>query len=128
MSRIMIQRQLTRIILGIAVITIGLTLPACGSEKFESLAWKEAQERSGKPYVRLEMADDLIASQSLLSKTKDEVIALLGEPEKSGYFKEYDLVYWLGPERNSFISIDSEWLVIKLDERGRVKDYLLKRD
>lgn len=122
----MIQRQLNRLIFYIAVIIITLILSACGTKKFESLAWKEAGERSAEPYIRLEMADDLIASQSLLNKTKDEVIVLLGKPE-NGYFKAYDLVYWLGPER-SWLSIDSEWLVIKLDEKGQVKNYLLKRD
>ena len=29
-------------------------------------------------------------------------------------FREYDYVYWLGPERGA-ISIDSEWSVLKLD-------------
>jgi hypothetical protein len=40
-------------------------------------------------------------------------VALLGEPPKTEYFKEFDLVYYLGPERG-FMGIDSEWLVLKL--------------
>ena len=43
---------------------------------------------------------------------------MLGEPPDTGYFKQYDLVYWLGDERG-FFSIDSEWLVIRIDD-GRV--------
>jgi hypothetical protein len=39
--------------------------------------------------------------------------ALLGVPPPTPYFREYDYVYWLGPERGLF-SIDSEWLVVKL--------------
>jgi hypothetical protein len=38
------------------------------------------------------MADDLIARRSLVGKTKEEVVDSSGEPSKSGYFKEYDLV------------------------------------
>jgi hypothetical protein len=33
-------------------------------------------------------------------------------PPPSEYFREYDYVYWLGPERG-FVSIDSEWLVVR---------------
>ena len=47
------------------------------------------------------------------------VVAVLGEPTRTDYFKEFDFVYWLGPERG-LISVDSEWLVIKLDPSGRV--------
>jgi hypothetical protein len=50
---------------------------------------------------------------------KQEVVARLGEPPKTEYFKNFDLVYYLGPERG-FISIDSEWLVLKLGPDARV--------
>jgi len=73
------------------------------------------------------MADELISSRTLYGKNQEEVIELLGKPSDSGYFRSYDLVYWLGPER-SWISIDSEWLVIKLDDAGKVKEYKLERD
>ena len=49
------------------------------------------------------------------------------EPDKTEYFKEWDLVYWLGPERG-FISIDSEWLVFRFDGQKKVTDYKIMRD
>ena len=65
------------------------------------------------------MADDLIGSGKLQGLTRAEIFSLLSEPPKTDYFKEYDLVYDLGPERSS-ISIDSEWLVVKFGQDGRV--------
>jgi hypothetical protein len=69
--------------------------------------------------VRLRMADDLVENKKLIGLTRQEVVARLGEPPKTEYFKEFDMVYYLGPERG-FISIDSEWLVLKLGPDGRV--------
>ena len=47
--------------------------------------------------------------------SRAQLEALLGVPPETPYFREYDYVYWLGPERG-FISIDSEWLVVKINE------------
>ena len=95
--------------------------------RFDSLEWKNAGNQNQYSYPRLKMADELISSRTLYGKNQEEVIELLGKPSDSGYFRSYDLVYWLGPER-SWISIDSEWLVIKLDDAGKVKEYKLERD
>jgi hypothetical protein len=73
------------------------------------------------------MADRLIAYDTLLGKTRAEVVELLGEPPPTGYFSNWDLVYWLGPERG-FIRIDSEWLVLRLGADGRVADNRIVRD
>ena len=75
---------------------------------FNAVAWCDPdQVRRG---VRLGMADRLVAQDTLRGKARSEVIKRLGKPSDEGYFREWDLVYWLGPER-SYISIDSEWLV-----------------
>ena len=73
------------------------------------------------------MVDNLLAHRKLIGNSRQEILELLGEPEHTGYFKEYDMVYWLGPER-SFISIDSESLVLKLDQAGRVSEYCILTD
>lgn len=95
--------------------------------RFDSSRWKQAGHPNQDSYPRLNMADDLISSRKLYGKTKQEAIELLGKPSDSGYFRTYDLTYWLGPERR-WMSIDSEWLVIKLDDRGRVTEYRLLTD
>ena len=68
-----------------------------------------------------------MAHTPIRGRSRGEIVALLGEPTTTDYFKDYDLVYWLGPERG-LISIDSEWLVIRLDSLGRVSDFRLVTD
>jgi hypothetical protein len=71
--------------------------------RFDPVAWSDpARMRQG---VRLAMADRFIARRTLQGMTRSEVIKRLGEPSDEGYFKEWDLVYWLGPERG-FMSVD----------------------
>ena len=91
---------------------------------FDSSLWRNSATLLS---VRLRMADDLVNRQTLVGLTRQEVVALLGEPPKTEYFKEFDLVYYLGPERG-FMSIDSEWLVLKLGPEGRVKRAAIARD
>jgi len=73
------------------------------------------------------MVDDLLKNRNFVGDTRPEVIAVLGEPEKTGYFKSYDLVYWLGPERG-FMGIDSEWLIMKLNSEKRVSECRIASD
>jgi hypothetical protein len=74
------------------------------------------------------MVDWLFWTKKLDGRTRAEVIALLGPPDGGDYFREPDnLVYWLGPERG-IMSIDSEWLVIRIGPDGRVSGYKLARD
>ena len=95
------------------------------TQEFDPVIWRdEVQIQKG---VGLKMADQLIAQDKLHGLTRAEVVELLGEPPATQYFKDQDLVYRLGPER-SFISIDSEWLVLHLDATGRVRDYRIVRD
>ena len=88
--------------------------------EFNAQVWREGDglNFASKEFPRLRMADGLIKSGILLGKTMPELEALLGVQSKSTYFRpEYNLVYWLGPERG-LIRIDGEWLVIKLNEEG----------
>lgn len=69
----------------------------------------------------------VIESTPLRGRSRAEIVALLGEPPKTSYFNEYDLVYWLG-QKPGLVSIDSEWLVLRLDSMGRVSEYRLVTD
>jgi hypothetical protein len=73
------------------------------------------------------MADRLVSCGTLRGKTRQQVIELLGDPSDEGYFRQFDLVYWLGPERG-FMSIDSEWLVLRLGRDERVVECRIVRD
>jgi hypothetical protein len=99
-----------------------------GRERFDALAWHAGSVRAVDPRgVRGCMVDDLLARHDLRGWPRARVTDLLGAPDSTGYFRQYDLVYWLGPERGA-ISIDSEWLVLKLDGAGRVAEYRLITD
>lgn len=86
---------------------------------FNSAAWQDSARVFSEEPVRLRMVDDLLGRHKLDEMTRAEVVALLGEPDKTPYFKEWGMVYWLGPERG-LIGMDSEWLVLRLDEYQQV--------
>lgn len=94
-------------------------------QAFDPVAWQS--EDKVQKGVRLGMADRLVAQGTLRGKSRAEVVELLGEPPPTEYFRNWDIVYWLGPERGLF-SIDSEWLVLRLDQTGRMADYRIVRD
>ena len=98
-----------------------------GHERFDSAVWRDTVAAYSELAPRACMIDDLLQQQRLVGMDRDAVIGLLGEPARTGYFKEFDLVYWLGPERGLF-SIDSEWLVMRLDANGRVTEARLVTD
>ncbi len=92
--------------------------------EFNSESWKQGDmDNSG---IRLKMVDSLMQKYSLKGMSRAEIKKLLGVPASTSYFTQYDYVYWLGPERG-FISIDSEWLVIKF-ENETVSDIRILRD
>ncbi|MCI5115619.1 MAG: hypothetical protein D3919_06325 [Candidatus Electrothrix sp. AW5] len=95
--------------------------------KFDQNIWLNSNVINQKPYPRLKMADDLINHEKLIGLNKSEVIHLLGDPGDHGYFRNYDLVYWLGPER-TFMSIDSEWLAIRFGQNEIFQSAEIVRD
>jgi len=94
---------------------------------FDKARWTDRELIGQEPYVRLQMIDSLLAERPLQGRSRAQVVELLGEPDKTDYFADYDLVYWLGIERG-FIGIDSEWLGIKLNEQDKVVDYKILSD
>lgn len=90
---------------------------------FDSNIWKKGNENE----IRIRMVDDLLYHHKLDGMTRSEVVSLIGEPDVTDYFKEYDMVYRLGMERG-FISIDSEWLVFRLNATDVVIEHNIVRD
>ncbi len=108
---------LTRWLGGVAVLLLmllGGTLYARHAVKyrFDSAIWKATQ---GSDPARLFMVDDLLRRHSLVGMSRAEVDELLGRPPATDYFRDFEYVYWLGPERG-FISIDSEWLGLRFEQ------------
>ena len=94
---------------------------------FNSSAWQDSARVFSQDPVRIRMVGDLLKRHSLDEMTRAEVVALLGEPDDTPYFRDWDMVYWLGPERG-LISIDSEWLVLRLDEHQQVVGHRVVTD
>jgi hypothetical protein len=80
------------------------------------------------PYhKRHRIADGMLLTGRLVGCSREEVVGLLGEPPATAYFRDWQLVYNLGAER-SWLSIDSEWLVLRLGQDGLVHEAALVRD
>jgi hypothetical protein len=94
---------------------------------FDSAKWKAIQSELTHSSVRLRMADDFLNTQQPVGKSRAEIVGLLGEPDDTPYFRNFDMVYHLGLERN-FMAIDSEWLVMSVNEKGVVTEARLMRD
>ena len=93
---------------------------------FDRAVWNSEAEGIDD-FRRHRMADWLLKKQRLLGKSRAEIISMLGDPTETSHFPEYDLVYVLGHERG-WMSIDSEWLLMKLDGSGKVSVAEIGRD
>lgn len=91
---------------------------------FNAEQWKTA-DISSLDRIRYRMHQDLLRRYSLIGMTHEELIALLGPPSNSEYFKEWDIRYPMGPEPG--VGIDFIWLVFKL-QNNRVAEYQIVTD
>ena len=98
-----------------------------GHTQFDGRKWSDSTLVDSRTAPRDCMVDDLLERHSLVGRTRAEVVSLLGEPPKTNYFDEYDLVYWLGPER-SWLAIDSIWLVMRIGPDGTIAEARLVTD
>jgi len=78
---------------------------------FDPVVWKQ-NLGVGKP-LKQKMISDLFKKFRLVGMSRAQMIELLGTPPKTNYFRNYDFVYWLGPENG--MGVDSEWLCIKFE-------------
>jgi hypothetical protein len=120
----------TTVLTGVAMVLVccfawALSHPG---RQFDRELWVQYSDlNKGSQYPRLAMADRLTAEGTLLGKNPGEIVEMLGEPPDTEYFSDWDVVYWLGPERG-FMSIDSEWLVVRFDAQGGVAECRIVRD
>ena len=98
-------------------------------QPFDAHKWIVADAKGAagtqKEY-RILAIDDLLSHKNFKGQTKAQIVALLGQPIQTDKYKNYDMVYWLGPDR-SCMRIDSEWLVFTL-ENEQVKSYRVIAD
>ena len=95
---------------------------------FNSTTWKNTPSIHSLDSMRLRMVEDLLKTHSILGKSKEEMVALIGEPDQTEYFKTRDMVYMLGQETDSYFAIDSQWLVLDLNESDNVIAFKIVTD
>ena len=118
--------MLAAIAVGIAAFVLGDPF-APPPIPFERTAW-DASRESLTDQTRHRMADSLIESKAPIGKSAAEVTLLLGEPDTPTFHPEiWDITYVLGPCRH-MMSIDTEFLVLKLDANRIVREAGLTED
>jgi hypothetical protein len=108
------------------------------SQPFQPSVWRDEPTKDTRPWpTRLRMVDDLIASRELIGIARADVLNLLGPADDVTFFREtsrrgddaeWDLGYKLGPERGKWMRVDNEWLLLDLNDQGRVERVLVTHD
>lgn len=88
-------------------------------ERFNKEQWR------GRPTLRYKIVDDLIESQILIDKSKDQVIMLLGEPNISSSTSQDIFLYKIG-KQPSFFENERELLLIMFKNKKVIKVALTK--
>jgi hypothetical protein len=99
--------------------------------EFDSAAWKHPNAAFAQR--------DITTRQKMLASVVDrlepsldraDIEALLGPSGMTKHFEDadYDLIYRTGFQRDVWFSVDSEWLVIWLDDAGKFERYAIYGD
>lgn len=115
------------------VVAVGSALPQRLPKllEFDQAVWldpKSVELVSGDITPRQKMLGNVV--EKLPGKNRQELEALLGPSLDTSYFASTgrDLIYIVGPERDGFFSIDSEWLIIWLDPNGQYQRHAVVVD
>jgi len=107
------------------VLAVLILLGGCGaSETFDSHRWRNADLDRRE---RANMVRSLVKNRRLDGMDRVSVVALLGEPTRTDKWDGSEMIYVLGPDASMF-PIDNEWLLIELDQQGRVAGYQVGSD
>jgi hypothetical protein len=93
---------------------------------FISERWKNANSRNLKDNTSQRMSTDLLMNHKLTGYSRNDIVNLLGEPDSTHNFPEWDMEYYLGTSRRRN-TWGSDWLVIKFDEKNLVIDYAISK-
>lgn len=97
---------------------------------FDAAAWRLADPIENHRTVRSQMVDDLLPRRLLDGMDRTQVEQLLGAPlanlSNAGVDRSrWHMAYYVGMERQGFMSLDDEMLVIRFDEQGCVAEAAL---
>lgn len=97
------------------------------SRTFDGAIWADEKLYYEPPYPRVHMAEDVLAKHLRTGMTRDQIIETLGASTDTPYFKDFDLVYWLGHDA-ARSAIDASWLVIRLGAEGKLAEAKIVTD
>lgn len=100
---------------------ISMSLIWLFEERFDKERWRS------EPATRYKMVDDVIESQLLMGKTKDEVIVLLGKPNSSSTIEKDLFLYRLG-QQPSFFEAKREQLLIVFENQKVIKVTIVQEE
>ncbi len=90
---------------------------------FISEKWKRTGLKNPDDNTRDRMVPGLMMHRKLLGKSKEAIFQMLGRPENTHNFPEWNMEYYLG---HSLYSSNTRWLVISLNENDEVTDYTVQ--
>ncbi|MEJ6790919.1 outer membrane protein assembly factor BamE [Brevundimonas sp. BR2-1] len=73
------------------------------------------------------MVASFLEEHPLKGMTRAEVVELLGPPTPTDNWEGTEMIYVLGPD-GGLMAIDHEWLLIELDQQGRVTTFEVVSD
>lgn len=95
------------------------------SKPFDQSLWLAGINDIDSPTIRKRMLRDVRRNVLTPGTSLNEIVRTLGNSDTEDYFRGYDLVYWIGPDSSY---IDSEWLVITLDEDNKLVETAILTD
>ncbi|RNC87799.1 MAG: hypothetical protein ED556_01005 [Winogradskyella sp.] len=95
-------------------VVVSILLMQFFEERFNQEIWHTAPEE------RYKMLDDILENKFLIGKTKQDVISILGEPDKTLISEGDYFVYELG-DPPSFFDSDPQYLLITFENDTVVK-------
>ncbi|MBU1224461.1 MAG: hypothetical protein KKA22_15340 [Gammaproteobacteria bacterium] len=121
---------LTAVILAVRIIPDALPTGSYSSQ-FDRSVWLDphsADSATNGISSRQKMLADVVSK--LPGRSRTELEAILGPSLETWYFQSSgrDLIYFLGSQRDSLFPIDSEWLLIWVDENGLFQRYAIAND
>ncbi len=85
--------------------------------------WKNTGLKNPDDNTRDRMISDLTMHKRFVGNNKTGIIDMLGEPEGTHNFPEWDMEYYLGP---SHYGSGARWLVFKFDAKDEVTDFTIQ--
>ena len=96
--------------------------------KFDSTIWKNSPAEFSLDSMRLRMVEDFLNKYEVIGMPKEQIISFLGERDETSYFKEYEMVYCLGQEVDSYFAMDSQWLVFDVSNLNKINSFNIVTD